>query len=94
MDEPTHEGPVRYCNNCTNCWLTVLAFIFPPISVAIKIGTGIWIPEVLIVIVLWVLGYLPGLIYSLFVIHSGKYDREIIAGPPPREAPPLPPNTV
>ncbi len=45
----------------------VLAFLLPPLAVGLKKG---WNRQVLIALVLWLLGHIPGVIYALWVISQ------------------------
>ncbi len=45
----------------------VIAFLLPPLAVALKKGLG---SKVLIALVLQLLGHIPGVIYALYIITN------------------------
>ncbi|MBP9819115.1 YqaE/Pmp3 family membrane protein [Candidatus Woesebacteria bacterium] len=49
----------------------LLAIVFPPLAVLLTAG---FLPAVLN-LVLWVFGFIPGIIHALFVVSSSKADR-------------------
>jgi uncharacterized membrane protein YqaE (UPF0057 family) len=52
----------------------IIAFLLPPLAVWMKKGFN---NQVLIALVLWILGHIPGVIYALWVI-SRPEDRVIV----------------
>lgn len=64
------------CCCCSDCCLVLLALLFPPLPVWIK--RGFCSTDSFINIILTILGYIPGLIHSFYIIS--KY--------------PLPPNGI
>jgi uncharacterized membrane protein YqaE (UPF0057 family) len=52
----------------------VIAFLLPPVAVWMKKGFN---SQVLIALVLWLLGHIPGVIYALWVI-SQPDDRVVL----------------
>lgn len=52
----------------------IIAFLLPPVAVWMKKGFN---SQVLIALVLWLLGHIPGVIYALWVI-SQPDDRVIV----------------
>jgi len=51
-------------------WRVILAIIFPPLSVIDK-GCG----SIVIVFILTLLGWIPGVIAALIIINNPKYQR-------------------
>jgi len=49
--------------------LIIIAILLPPLAVFLKKGVGV---ELLISLVLTLLGYLPGILYALYLILTGK----------------------
>jgi uncharacterized membrane protein YqaE (UPF0057 family) len=45
----------------------IIAFLFPPLAVWMKKGMN---KQVLIALLLWILGHIPGVIYALWVISQ------------------------
>jgi uncharacterized membrane protein YqaE (UPF0057 family) len=51
--------------NVMSVWRVLLAIIFPPLSVIDK-GCG----SILIVFILWILGWVPGVIAALIILNN------------------------
>jgi uncharacterized membrane protein YqaE (UPF0057 family) len=49
----------------------ILAFLLPPVAVWLKKGLN---HQVLIALLLWILGHIPGVIYALWVISRPDPD--------------------
>ncbi|KAF8590816.1 UPF0057-domain-containing protein [Ramaria rubella] len=56
----------------TDIILYIVALIVPPFPVFVKTGCG---PDILINILLWILGWFPGVIHAWYII--AKYDGAI-----------------
>ncbi|WOO82470.1 UPF0057 membrane protein [Vanrija pseudolonga] len=54
-------------NPVADIWLYVLAFFIPPLAVALRVGCGF---EVFLDIILWILCWIPGVIYAFYIIAS------------------------
>ncbi len=49
--------------------LIILAVILPPLAVFLKRGAGV---DLVIAIVLWLLGWIPGTLYALYVVLTDR----------------------
>ena len=47
----------------------ILAVILPPLAVFLKRGAG---TELIIGIVLWILGWIPGVLYALYIVLNDE----------------------
>ncbi|KAL1408757.1 hypothetical protein Q8F55_005570 [Vanrija albida] len=61
------HSPPPSRNPIADVWLYVLAFFIPPLAVALRVGCGF---EVLLDIALWILCWIPGVIYAFYIIAS------------------------
>ncbi|KMT03447.1 hypothetical protein BVRB_8g191310 [Beta vulgaris subsp. vulgaris] len=52
--------------NCHIFWEILLAIILPPLGICLSDGCCSW--EFLICLVLTILGYIPGIIYAIYII--------------------------
>lgn len=69
----------------------ILAFVFPPLAVALDRGCG---TELILNIILTICGYIPGVVHALFVIlRCGSSDDDLEAGTAaPAASQPVPAN--
>ncbi|GAA5893520.1 YqaE/Pmp3 family membrane protein [Sporobolomyces salmoneus] len=51
-----------------NLCLYVLAIFVPPLPIAFKLGRGVSACDILINVLLWVLGWIPGVIHAWWLI--------------------------
>ncbi|MFG0306299.1 MAG: YqaE/Pmp3 family membrane protein [Phycisphaerales bacterium JB040] len=55
-------------NEISMALLVILAILLPPLAVGLKKGVG---GALILAIVLWLLFYVPGLVYALYVVFKG-----------------------